>query len=66
MGILICGLNGAGKSTLIHLLSGGEKPDEGTVRLFGETAVIAQQGTDTPVTDEEVHRRRVLVDKEGL
>jgi ATPase subunit of ABC transporter with duplicated ATPase domains len=40
----IIGQNGAGKSTLIHLFSGEEKPDEGTVRRFGETAVIAQQG----------------------
>ena len=47
----IIGQNGAGKSTLIHLLSGEEKPDEGTVRRFGETAVIAQQGI--PEEDSE-------------
>ena len=40
----IIGQNGAGKSTLIRLLSGNETPDSGTVRRFGETAVIAQQG----------------------
>ena len=40
----IVGQNGAGKSTLLHLLSGDEKPDEGSVRRFGETAVICQQG----------------------
>lgn len=40
----IVGQNGAGKSTLIHILSGEEKPDGGTVRRFGETAVISQQG----------------------
>lgn len=40
----IVGRNGAGKSTLIHILSGEEKPDEGTVRRFGGTAVISQQG----------------------
>ena len=40
----IVGQNGAGKSTLIRLLAGEEKPDEGTVRRFGETAVISQQG----------------------
>ena len=40
----IVGRNGTGKSTLIHILSGEEKPDEGTVRRFGGTAVISQQG----------------------
>ena len=40
----IVGQNGAGKSTLIRVLAGEEKPDEGTVRRFGETAVISQQG----------------------
>ena len=40
----LVGQNGAGKSTLIHILSGEEKPDEGTVRRFGGAAVISQQG----------------------
>ena len=40
----LIGQNGAGKSTLLHLLAGNEKPDEGTVRHFGKTALISQQG----------------------
>ncbi len=40
----IVGQNGTGKSTLIRILAGEDEPDEGTVRRFGETALIRQQG----------------------
>ena len=40
----ITGQNGAGKSTLIRILAGEDEPDEGSVRRFGETALIRQQG----------------------
>ena len=50
--ISVIGPSGTGKSTLIHLLSGEEKPDGGTVRRFGETAVISQQGI--PEADSDV------------
>ncbi len=40
----LIGQNGAGKSTLLSLIAGEEEPDEGTVRRFGRTAVIHQQG----------------------
>ncbi|MGE4352143.1 MAG: energy-dependent translational throttle protein EttA [Bdellovibrionales bacterium] len=35
----IIGANGAGKSTLFRMITGGEKPDGGTIRV-GETAVL--------------------------
>ena len=40
----LIGQNGAGKSTLLSLIACEEEPDEGTVRRFGRTAVIHQQG----------------------
>ena len=40
----LIGQNGAGKSTLLSLIAGEEEPDEGTVRCFGRTAMIHQQG----------------------
>ena len=40
----LIGQNGAGKSTLLCLLGGEAEPDEGTVRRFGRTALIHQQG----------------------
>lgn len=38
----IVGPNGAGKTTLVDILSDRLKPDEGTVRRYGEFAYIAQ------------------------
>ena len=40
----LVGQNGAGKSTLLRILAGETEPDEGTVRRYGDTAVIRQQG----------------------
>ncbi len=65
--IALTGQNGAGKSTLIHLLSGEEEPDAGTVRRFGETAVIRQYG----IPEEEsggIHRSlfHAQENREGL
>jgi len=35
-GLCICGVNGAGKSTLLRIIAGLLKPDNGTVKLFGQ------------------------------
>jgi len=64
----IVGPNGSGKSTLVEVMLGLEKPDEGSVSLFGERATgfdngerlayVPQDATDTsremPVTVREV------------
>ncbi|MFP4174863.1 MAG: metal ABC transporter ATP-binding protein [Halobacteriales archaeon] len=66
----IVGPNGSGKSTLVEVMLGLQKPDEGSVSLFGERATefddgerlayVAQDATDTsremPVTVREVVR----------
>ena len=40
----LIGTNGAGKSTLLRVLSGETEAEEGSVRRFGRTAMICQQG----------------------
>jgi zinc transport system ATP-binding protein len=65
--VAIAGPNGGGKTTLVRLVLGLERPDEGTVLLYGEPAhrfsrraslgYLAQRsrlGTDAPVTVREV------------
>jgi len=39
----ILGPNGGGKSTLLKLILGLERPDRGTVRVFGESPEVARQ-----------------------
>ncbi|WP_435196025.1 metal ABC transporter ATP-binding protein [Natronomonas sp. EA1] len=65
--VAIVGPNGSGKSTLMQLILGLHRPDEGTVRLFGEPAhefddgarvgYVAQQASaakEMPITVREV------------
>jgi len=41
----LAGANGAGKSTILDVLSGLRKPDEGTVRVFGESITSLSAAT---------------------
>ena len=50
----LIGENGAGKSTLLSLLAGSRVPDEGTVRLLCEPALIGQQGAAADAEDRHI------------
>ena len=50
----LIGENGAGKSTLLRILAGEITPEEGTVRRFGQTAVIHQEGHGNACGDQEL------------
>jgi zinc transport system ATP-binding protein len=65
--VAVAGPNGGGKTTLLRLVLGLERPDGGSVRLFGEPAASfgrrellgyvpqrAQLGADAPATVREV------------
>ncbi|SDQ34871.1 ABC-F family ATP-binding cassette domain-containing protein [Actinopolyspora saharensis] len=61
----LIGLNGAGKSTLLKLLTRELTPQEGTVRITGETGLLPQHITTDPAERVEdvlgVSRRRAAL-----
>jgi ribose transport system ATP-binding protein len=57
----LLGENGAGKSTLIRIISGVERPDSGTYRLFGRPAEIHTPRQATQKGISVVHQERNLV-----
>ena len=57
----LLGENGAGKSTLIKIISGVERPDSGTYRLFGRPADIRNPRQAMQTGISVVHQERNLV-----
>ena len=57
----LLGENGAGKSTLIRIISGVERPDSGTYRLFGGAAEIRNPRQANQKGISVVHQERNLV-----
>jgi len=55
--IALVGPNGAGKSTLMRLLSGWEKPQEGSVRSYVPTAYVPQLDEEDPGSMEVFARQ---------
>jgi simple sugar transport system ATP-binding protein len=58
---VIVGENGAGKSTLMKILYGLEQPDAGTIRLFGESVVIASPAAAIAAGVGMIHQHFMLV-----
>jgi ABC-2 type transport system ATP-binding protein len=53
--LAVLGPNGAGKTTAISLLLGLEPPDGGSVRLFGQSALLLEARRRVGVMMQEVH-----------
>ena len=51
----VIGPNGVGKTTLFHMLTGGEAPDRGVIRI-GETVRIAYAEQNLANIDPRTHR----------
>jgi ribose transport system ATP-binding protein len=59
--LALLGENGAGKSTLIKIISGVERPDKGSYRLFGRPAEIRNPRQAMKAGISVVHQERSLV-----
>jgi ribose transport system ATP-binding protein len=59
--LALLGENGAGKSTLIKIVSGVERPDSGSYRLFGRAADIRNPRQAMKAGISVVHQERSLV-----
>lgn len=69
--LALLGPNGSGKSTLMRLITGFHRPDEGSIRVFGETAIAARRarlgvvfqrpGLDPHLTVEENLRAQAAI-----
>ncbi|MFE9421033.1 ABC transporter ATP-binding protein [Streptomyces griseofuscus] len=58
----LCGENGAGKSTLMKILYGMQQPDEGTITIDGERAVLNNPGDAIALGIGMVHQHFMLAD----
>ncbi|WP_420856281.1 ABC transporter ATP-binding protein [Streptomyces malaysiense] len=58
----LCGENGAGKSTLMKILYGMQQPDEGTITIDGEQAVLNNPGDAIARGIGMVHQHFMLAD----
>jgi len=59
----ICGENGAGKSTLMKILYGMHPPDEGTIRVHGQTVQLGSPSEAIALGIGMVHQHFMLADQ---
>ena len=59
----ICGENGAGKSTLMKILYGMHRPDEGSMRVFGEDTNLTSPAEAIDLGIGMVHQHFMLADQ---
>ena len=59
----ICGENGAGKSTLMKILYGMQPPDEGTIKIHGQTVQLGSPSEAIALGIGMVHQHFMLADQ---